>query len=105
MENTKQYNGLYHILGGLISPLEGIGPAELNIENLENRTKDDSVKEVIISTSFTPSGETTALYLERILKRDNLTISRIGYGLPAGGDIEYVDELTLMKSLEGIKKY
>lgn len=100
IENTKQYNGLYHILGGLISPLEGIGPAELNIENLENRTKDDSVKEVIISTSFTPSGETTALYLERILKRDNLIISRIGYGLPAGGDIEYVDELTLKRAID-----
>lgn len=103
IESTNQYNGLYHILGGLISPMEGIGPDELNIDTLENRIN-DQVKEIIIATSFTPSGETTALYLEKILKRNNLIITRIGYGLPAGGDIEYVDELTLKRALEARRK-
>lgn len=101
IENTKQYNGLYHVLSGLISPLEGIDPSDLNIDTLEKRVKEDTnIKEVIIATSFTPSGETTALYLEKILSRENLTISRIGYGLPAGGDIEYVDELTLKRAID-----
>ncbi len=105
IESTKQYNGLYHILNGLISPLEGIGPDELTIDLLEQRVKEnDAIKEVIIATSFTPSGETTALYLERILKKEGLTISRIGYGLPAGGDIEYVDELTLKRAIDSRTK-
>lgn len=99
LERTKQYNGLYHVLGGLISPLDGIGPDELAINELEERCKDLKIKEVIIATSLTPQGETTALYLEKILKRDGLEISRIGYGIPAGGDIEYADELTLRKAL------
>ena len=103
IEKTKQYNGLYHILGGLISPLEGIGPEQLNLESLESRI-DSNIKEIIISTSFTMAGETTALYLEKILARDGLTISRIGYGIPAGGDIEYVDSMTLKYALEGRKK-
>ena len=101
VEKTAQYNGLYHVLGGLISPLDGITPDNLNIDSLEKRL--DNIKEVIIATSFTPNGETTALYLEKILKKDNLTISRIGYGLPAGGDIEYVDELTLKRALDARK--
>lgn len=101
VEKTAQYNGLYHILGGLISPLDGVSPDDLNIDSLEKRLND--TKEVIIATSFTPNGETTALYLEKILKKDNLTISRIGYGLPAGGDIEYVDELTLKRAIDARK--
>lgn len=99
LEKTKQYNGLYHVLGGLISPLDGIGPDELAINELENRCKDLNIKEIIIATSLTPQGETTALYLEKILKREGLEITRIGYGIPAGGDIEYADELTLRKAL------
>lgn len=99
LEKTKQYNGLYHVLGGLISPLDGIGPDELAISELENRCKDPNIKEIIIATSLTPQGETTALYLEKILKREGLEITRIGYGIPAGGDIEYADELTLRKAL------
>lgn len=101
VEKAAQYNGLYHVLGGLISPLDGITPDNLNIDSLEKRL--DNIKEVIIATSFTPNGETTALYLEKILKKDNLTISRIGYGLPAGGDIEYVDELTLKRAIDARK--
>ena len=103
IEKTAQYNGLYHILGGVISPLEGIGPEKLNISTLEARIN-DAVKEIIIATSFTIDGETTALYLEKILEKEGLTISRIAYGLPAGGDIEYVDSLTLKYALEGRKK-
>ena len=99
IEKTKQYNGLYHVLGGLISPLEGVGPEQLNIESLESRITSDT-REIIISTSFTMAGETTALYLEKILSREGLTISRIGYGIPAGGDIEYADEITLAKAIE-----
>lgn len=98
IEKTRQYNGLYHVLNGLISPLDGVSPDDLNIDSLEKRSKD--VDEIIIATSFTPNGETTALYLERILKKENLVISRIGYGLPAGGDIEYVDELTLKRAID-----
>lgn len=101
IENTKQYNGLYHVLNGLISPLEGVGPDDLNIASLEKRIKEnDDIKEMILATSFTPSGETTALYLEKILTNDHLIVSRIGYGLPAGGDIEYVDELTLKRAID-----
>ena len=103
IEKTAQYNGLYHILGGVISPHEGIGPEKLNISTLEARIN-DAVKEIIIATSFTIDGETTALYLEKILEKEGLTISRIAYGLPAGGDIEYVDSLTLKYALEGRKK-
>ena len=102
IEKTSQYNGLYHILNGLISPLDGVSPDDLNIESLEARLNE--IDEIIIATPFTPSGETTALYLERILNKEGLTISRIGYGLPAGGDIEYVDELTLKRAIDSRKK-
>ena len=98
IEKTNQYNGLYHVLGGLVAPLDGIGPDELNIATLENRL--DNVDEIIISTPFTPQGEMTSLYLEKIFKDKNIKISRIGYGLPAGGDIEYVDELTLKRAID-----
>lgn len=100
IEKANFYKGLYHVLNGLISPLDGIGPNDINIASLENKTKNEQVREVIISTSFTPAGEMTALYLEKVLARDGLKISRIGYGLPAGGDIEYVDELTLKRAIE-----
>lgn len=98
IEKMGEYNGLYHSLNGLISPLEGVGPDDINIESLENRLG-EKVKEVIIATSFTPAGETTAMYLEKILAREGLCISRLGYGIPAGGDIEYIDSLTLKRAL------
>lgn len=98
IENMGEYNGLYHALNGLISPMDGIGPNDLTIDLLEKRI-DKSVEEIILATSFTPAGETTALYLEKILVKEGLIISRLGYGLPAGGDIEYVDELTLKRAL------
>lgn len=103
IEKTGQYNGTYHILNGLISPIEGIGPDELNIDSLISRVNQNNINEVIIATSFTPKGETTALYIENILKERSVIVSRIGYGLPAGGDIEYVDELTLKSAIESRK--
>lgn len=102
IEKTHQFNGMYHVLGGLISPLDGISPEDLTIDMLEKRLLDD-VKELIIATSFTPNGETTAIYLDKILQKEGLTISRIGYGLPAGGDIEYVDEITLKRAIDARK--
>lgn len=103
IEKTNQYHGVYHILEGLISPLDGIGPEKLNIETLEQRVK-NGYKEIILATSFTMQGETTALYLEKILKSPEVIITRIGYGLPAGTDMEYIDELTLKYALEGRKR-
>lgn len=98
IENMGEYNGLYHSLNGLISPMDGVGPDNLTIDLLEKRLN-ENVEELIIATSFTPAGETTALYLEKIFSKKELIISRLGYGLPAGGDIEYVDELTLKRAL------
>lgn len=99
VEKTNQFNGLYHVLNGLITPLEGVGPNELNLSSLEGRINGD-VEELILATPFTPQGEMTALYIEKIFKDLSVKISRIGYGLPAGGDIEYVDELTLKRALD-----
>lgn len=99
VEYTKQYHGLYHALGGLINPLAGDSIKELNIDNLFSRI-DDSVKEVIIATPFSQEGETTAIFLENILVGFPITVSRISFGLPAGGDIEYVDEMTLKRSID-----
>ena len=102
VEKTAQYNGLYHVLGGLISPLDGITPDNLNIDSLEKRL--DNIKEVIIATNPTRDGETTALYLAKLLAKKNINTSRIANGLPIGSNIDYADELTLLKSLEGRKK-
>ena len=104
IEKSKQYNGLYHVLSGLISPLEGIGPDDINLDSLAKRAEDPVVKEIIIATSFTPAGETTALYIDKIVSRQGLSVTKLGYGLPAGGDIEYADELTLRRALEARKK-
>lgn len=99
MEKTKAYNGMYHCLNGLISPIDGIGPDDIDIDKLLSRIS-DNITEIILATPFTPSGETTALYLANILRNKNISVSRLGYGLPAGGDLEFIDELTLKKSLE-----
>ena len=98
IENMGEYNGLYHSLNGLISPMDGVGPDNLTIDLLEKRL-DNSVNELIIATSFTPAGETTALYLEKIFEKKDIVISRLGYGIPAGGDIEFIDELTLKRAI------
>lgn len=99
IDATNQYDGVFHILGGLISPMDGISPEDLNVHSLEERSKNNIVKEIILALPFTPIGEINTMYLEKILKREGLIISKIGYGLPAGSDIEYVDELTLKQAI------
>lgn len=104
IEKTRQYHGKYHVLNGLISPTHGVSPDDLNIKQLFERIKTENITEIIIATSATIEGEMTALYINNALEGQELVVSRIGYGLPAGGYIEYADEITLIKALEGRKK-
>lgn len=99
IEDTAQYRGLYHILGGVISPIEGIGPSELNIDSLLQRVKEDGVKEVIMAISPTIEGETTIFYLSKKLRDTGVQLSTIARGVSFGGDLEYADELTLGRSI------
>jgi len=99
IENTNQYNGLYHVLGGLISPMDGVGPADLEVDTLVDRLKDIKVSEVIFALSATMEGDTTIFYLNKKLKSFNITISTIARGIAFGGELEYVDELTLGRSI------
>jgi recombination protein RecR len=101
LEKTGTFRGRYHALLGALSPLDGIGPDDLKIEGLMVRLKAGSVKEVIIATNPTVKGETTALYLSRLIKPLGIIVSRIAYGLPVGGDIEYADENTVQRALQG----
>ena len=103
MEKVKEYHGLYHVLHGTISMIDGKTIEDLNINTLFDRI-DDQVKEVIIATNPTREGETTALFLAKLLSKKNVTVTRIANGLPIGSNIDYADELTLLKSLEGRKK-
>lgn len=98
-ENTNEYNGKYHVLGGVLSPLDGIGPDDLHVDSLLERLK--GVKEVIIGTNPSADGETTALYLAKILKSQKVRITRLARGIPVGGDLEYADEATIVSALEG----
>lgn len=100
LERTGEYKGLYHVLGGALSPLEGIGPDDLHIKELMTRLK-DTVREVIVATNPNAEGEATAIYLDKLIKPLNVTVTRIARGLPVGGDIEYADEITLTRALEG----
>ncbi len=99
IENTSQYNGLYHVLGGLISPMDGIGPTDLNIDPLVERIKNTDVAEVIFAVSATMEGDTTIFYLNKKLKAVSLKISTIARGIAFGGELEYVDEITLGRSI------
>ena len=102
MERTKENNGLYHVLHGAISPIDGIGPSDLKITPLLNRLGDnEGIKELILATNANIEGEATAMYLCKLLKPFRLKITRIAHGLPVGGDLEYADEVTLTKALEG----
>jgi recombination protein RecR len=101
MENMGYFKGVYHVLMGVISPLDGIGPSDLTIETLKERVFKDGIEEVVLATNPDMEGESTAVYIAKILKPANIKITRIARGLPVGGDIEYADEVTLMKSLEG----
>lgn len=99
------FKGLYHVLHGCISPLENIGPEELHIKELLPRLKDGSVTEIILATNPTMEGDATAMYIERLIKPLGIKITRIARGLPVGGDLEYADETTLTRALEGRKEY
>ena len=101
MENMGHFKGVYHVLMGVISPLDGIGPADLTIEKLKERVFKNNIQEVLLATNPDMEGESTAVYIAKILKPARIKITRIARGLPVGGDIEYADEVTLMKSLEG----
>ena len=100
MEKTREYKGLYHVLHGVISPMENVGPNDIRIKELLDRLKDGDVEEVIIATNPTVEGEATALYIAKLLKPLGLKITRIAYGIPVGGDLEYYDEVTLSKAME-----
>lgn len=99
IENTQQYNGLYHVLGGLISPMEGKGPGDLNIESLIYRVKEESPKEIIMALSATMEGDTTIFYINKKLAEFNLKLTTISRGVSFGGELEYVDEITLGRSI------
>ncbi|MHB0884766.1 MAG: recombination mediator RecR [Bacillota bacterium] len=101
LERTREFVGLYHVLGGAISPLDGIGPEDLRIKELLRRLEGGTVKEVIVATDPNAEGEVTAMYLARALKYLNVRVTRLARGLPVGGDLEYADEVTLGKALEG----
>ncbi len=104
MERTKEYHGVYHVLHGTISPLDGIGPDDINIKNLISRLNED-VKEVILATNPTIEGEATAVYISRLIRPLGIKVTRIAHGIPVGGDIEYADEVTLLRSLEGRREF
>lgn len=101
LEKTREFKGLYHVLHGAISPMEGVGPDDLRIRELLRRLGDGKVREVILATNPNIEGEATAMYLARLLKPMGLKVTRIARGLPVGGDLEYADEVTLSKALEG----
>lgn len=101
MEKMRDYNGLYHVLHGAISPMDGVGPEDINVPALIKRLHDDQVQELILATNPTIEGEATAMYISRLMKPSGIKTTRIAHGLPVGGDLEYADEVTLSKALEG----
>lgn len=104
MERTHEYKGLYHVLQGVISPMNGVGPNDIKIKELLERLKNDTVKEVILATNPNIEGEATAMYISKLLNPLGITVTRIAHGIPIGADIEYIDEVTLCKALEGRRK-
>ncbi len=101
VEKTRQYGGLYHVLGGALAPLQGIGPEQLKIKSLIDRLKNGAVEEIIIATNPTAEGEATAVYLSKLIKPLGIRVTRIGVGIPVGSDLEYADEVTMLKAIEG----
>ena len=101
IEKTRQYNGLYHVLGGALAPLEGIGPDQLKLKSLIERLKAGTVEEIILATNPTAEGEATAAYVSKLIKPLGVRVTRIGVGIPVGSDLEYADEITMFKAMEG----
>ncbi len=103
-ERTREFKGLYHVLHGAISPLDGIGPDQLKMRELMTRLSDGVVQEIIVATNPTVEGEATASYISRLVKAMGIKVTRLAYGIPVGGDLEYADEVTLSRALEGRKE-
>lgn len=103
MERIKEYHGLYHVLNGYISPMEGIGPEDINLKSLMVRLSENDIKEIILATNPNIEGEATAMYIAKLVKPTGIKVSRIAHGIPVGGDLEYADEVTLLKAMEGRK--
>ena len=101
MEKIREYRGYYHVLHGAISPMDGIGPEDINLKSLIERLRDERIKEVIIATNPNIEGEATAMYIARLIKPSGIRVSRIAHGIPVGGDLEYADDVTLLKAVEG----
>lgn len=101
MEKIKEYRGCYHVLHGAISPMDGVGPDDINLKSLIKRLQDEEVKELIIATNPNIEGEATAMYIARLIKPSGIKVTRIAHGIPVGGDLEYADEVTLLKAMEG----
>ncbi len=101
MEKIKEYRGYYHVLHGAISPMDGVGPDDINLKSLIKRLQDEEVKELIIATNPNIEGEATAMYIARLIKPSGIKVTRIAHGIPVGGDLEYADEVTLLKAMEG----
>ena len=105
IEKTSEYKGLYHVLGGLLSPIDGIGPNEIRIPELIDRVKGGDVKEVIIALNPTVEGESTSVYLKKVLGPEEVKVTRLASGLPVGGDLEYADEITLGRAISDRRKF
>lgn len=105
LENSGYYKGMYHVLNGALSPMNGVGPNEINLSSLWPRIHEDEIKEIIIATSATQEGEATAMYIYRVLKEVDVLVTRIGYGVPVGTNLEYADDLTLSKAIENRRKF
>lgn len=105
IERSGSFRGRYHVLGGLLSPMEGIGPGELHLKELLKRLEDEAVTEVILATSSDVEGEATAVYIADLLKPLGITVTRIAQGMPVGGDLEYIDEITLARALTGRREF
>lgn len=101
MEKTHEFKGVYHVLHGSISPMNGIGPEDIKLKELLSRLQDNSVKEIILATNPRVEGEATAMYISKLIKPMGIKVTRIAHGIPVGGDLEYTDEVTLSKALEG----
>ena len=100
-EKTQKYDGVYHVLHGAISPMQGVGPADIRLKELMQRLQKDDVEEVIVATNSSLEGETTAMYISKLIKPSGIRVTRIASGVPVGGDLEYIDEVTLLRALDG----
>ena len=101
IERTNEFKGVYHTLMGVLSPLDGVGPKDIRIDALFERIRNEDIREVIVATNYTTQGQATALFLKNLLEDLGISITRIAYGIPAGGDLEYIDQVTLARALEG----